>query len=303
MLYQAYSNPAFNRAPSVRDMPDTPEAGDLVLGVRNDRLFFEKKGEDVALKTFSVDELKHLSESVYFLGKNEGTKQWCMDLTDTRPADLTCLGDGEFEDVRKVFTGLDGQSAALAAYARGMVSWNRLQQYCGACGAKTYRQQWGHSRKCRDLACSRVYYPQIAPAVIVLIERKTPQGIPLCLLNKVPTDSGVGCSTFAGFVEVGESLEDAVIREMKEEVDVDVFNIRYVASQAWPFSSALMVGFVAETDKACFQVDGDEIKDAAWFTAEEIRRKVANGKLVLSKPDSIARYLMESWATNTLNKS
>jgi NAD+ diphosphatase len=103
------------------------------------------------------------------------------------------------------------------------------------------------------------------------------------------------CSTLAGFVEIGESLEDAVIREMKEEVDVKVQNIRYMVSQPWPFPATLMVGFFAEAKTLDFKIDNQEIKDAKWYTAKEIRTLAAKGKLELSRDDSIAQSLIRKW--------
>lgn len=293
---QFYSNSDFDRSFHLRHIPHLAGGKDILFLMRDNRFLYKKTDSSFELKYFPYEAWSHISDKIYFLGVKDGKNVWCMDLTvhNTTGAALNAE-EGEFLNVRKIVSRLDKHSASLSAYARGLVNWNRFQLYCSLCGYGTESQQYGHSRKCLNPTCNQVFYPQIAPAVIVLIEHTTSNGDVMCLLNRRKTDHGYSCSTLAGFVEVGESLEDAVMREMKEEVNVEVKNIRYAASQAWPFSSSLMIGFIAETETTSFQPDGEEIKDAGWYSAMEIRKKVLNNKLILSKEDSIARYLIEHW--------
>lgn len=296
MKHQFYSDPSFNRAFRLRDTINISGDGNLVFFMSSKKFLFEEDSDGFALKFFPLEEMKHLSEKIYFLGKQNEHSLWCIDLTDINFNEIaTQLKHGIFKDVREVVGRIDEQSAALSAYAKGLVDWNQFQTYCSICGSKTESQQHGHSRKCLNPICGHIFFPQIAPAIIVLIEHKPARGNAICLLSRRKTDNGYRCSTLAGFVEVGESLEDAVRREMKEEVNVNVRNIRYVVSQPWPFSSSVMIAFIAETETKSFQVDGHEIKDARWYTAAEIKHGVAENKMVLSKEDSIARYLIESW--------
>ncbi|MBC9798510.1 NAD(+) diphosphatase, partial [Sinomicrobium weinanense] len=223
----------------------------------------------------------------------------CTDLSHLEDGILGHFtGKGSFYDLREIAHRLSRKDAAVLAYAKGLAEWNAGNAFCGTCGHSTRSLERGHSRICANASCARIIYPRIDPAVIVLIEYRPENGEPLCLLNRVKTSDGYRCSTFAGFVEVGESLENAVVREMKEEVDVDVKHITYVASQPWPFPSSVMIGFTAEVKTTAFCVDNEEIKDAAWYSAKEIRELAASGQLVLSKSDSIARSLIEHWVEN-----
>ena len=132
--------------------------------------------------------------------------------------------------------------------------------------------------------------------MIVLVEHHPQDGSPTrCLLGKGQRAWGNIRSTLAGFVEVGESLEETVRREMKEEAGIEVDNIRYIASQPWPFPSSLMVGFFAEARNPELTIDTDEILEARWYTLEEMDEMVKSGDLVLSREDSIARFLIKKW--------
>ena len=108
------------------------------------------------------------------------------------------------------------------------------------------------------------------------------------------------CSLFSGFSEIGESLEDTVKREMKEEVNVTVNNIKYITSQPWSFPASMMVGFTAETKSKEFSIDDKEIKEARWFSAKEINQMVQDKKLVISKKDSISNFLIELWVKKNI---
>ena len=185
-------------------------------------------------------------------------------------------------DIRSLFTGLDGQEAATLAYARGMLHWARNQRFCGACGSGTAAEQAGHVRRCQG--CGKLHFPRIEPAVIMLVEAPDRQR---CLLARHRGASAF--STLAGFLEIGESLEDAVRRELAEEAGVRVREVGYQASQAWPFPSGLMVGFRALAETEEFAVDHDELDEARWFTRAEVRA-LGDGR-----PDSIESYLVGNW--------
>ncbi|MEN7551071.1 NAD(+) diphosphatase [Rapidithrix thailandica] len=301
---QYYSNSEFARAVHLRNtgpLKGSDTAPNALIPVWNEKFYCQKNGSGYSVMTDATNELMALSEKVIFLGQEHDRKIACIDLSDTELSDLeTTLGTGEFLDLRTIVRQLDREQAALLAYAKGLARWNRMYSFCGVCGSATKSRDRGHSRKCIHESCGTISFPRIDPAIIVLIEHKPLGQAPMCLLNKVKTEQGYRCSTFAGFVEIGESLEDAVRREMKEEVDVEVGNIRYVSSQPWPFPASIMLGFVAEAKSQYYQVDNQEIKDAGWFTAQEIDRLVKEGTLVLSREDSIARYLIESWVKENL---
>lgn len=187
-------------------------------------------------------------------------------------------------DTRGLFLGLDAQEAAVIAYGRGMLHWARNQRFCGACGATTDARHAGHVRKCSG--CGKLHFPRIEPAVIMLVEAPDRQR---CLLARHRGAAEGAYSTLAGFVEIGESFEDAVRRELDEEAGVRVASVSYQASQAWPFPSGIMVGFraVALTDEV--DVDHDELIEARWFSRDDVRA------LGDRRPDSIESFLLETW--------
>jgi NAD+ diphosphatase len=221
---------------------------------------------------------------VVFLGSGEA-EVFATDLSDV---DLdTAVREAEAEaavDIRVLFGDLDPQEAATLAYARGMLHWGRNQRFCGACGGRTEPEQAGHIRRCQG--CGKLHFPRIEPAVIMLVEASDRTR---CLLARHRGAAEGAYSTLAGFVEIGESLEDAVRRELHEEAGVRVSDVSYQASQAWPFPSGLMVGFraLATTDEVV--VDHDELTEARWFTRDEVRA-LSDGRR-----DSIESYLVGTW--------
>ena len=219
---------------------------------------------------------------VVFLGAAE-TAVFAADLSDLDADTAVAQAGAEAAvDIRVLFPQLDRQEAATLAYARGMLHWTRNQRFCGACGGRTAAEQAGHVRRCAD--CGKLHFPRIAPAVIMLVESPDRER---CLLAR--HRGARDYSTLAGFVEIGESLEDAVRRELHEEAGVRVSEVSYQASQAWPFPSGLMVGFRARADTEDVAVDHDELAEAHWFTRDEVR---AQGG---TRHDSIESYLVETW--------
>jgi NAD+ diphosphatase len=221
---------------------------------------------------------------VVFLGSGEA-EVFATDLSDV---DLdTAVREAEAEaavDIRVLFGDLGPQEAATLAYARGMLHWGRNQRFCGACGGRAEPEQAGHIRRCQG--CGKLHFPRIEPAVIMLVEAPDRTR---CLLARHRGAAEGAFSTLAGFVEIGESLEDAVRRELHEEAGVRVSDVSYQASQAWPFPSGLMIGFraVAATDEIA--VDHDELTEARWFTRDEVRA-LSDGRR-----DSIESYLVGTW--------
>ncbi|MGS2764467.1 NAD(+) diphosphatase [Sinomicrobium sp. M5D2P9] len=294
---QYYSDTGFNRAPHMREGRNDTVLYRIIC-LWQGKFFFSTSGNPY-ITGISV-RLTAISEP-FFLGMEDAGEIVCLDLSRRKQEEiLALLGEGDFLDLRRVVHEIDRKEAAILAYAKALAEWNTNHVFCGVCGSRTESRERGHNRICTNDTCAKIIYPRIDPAVIVLIEHRPEQGDPRCLLNRVKNDNGYRCSTFAGFVEVGESLENAVIREMKEEIDVDVENISYVSSQPWPFPSSVMIGFKATVSSPEFRVDNVEIKDAAWYSAKEIKELVASGKLELSRSDSIARFLIESWVADNL---
>ncbi|MFC7550987.1 NAD(+) diphosphatase [Plantactinospora sp. GCM10030261] len=228
-----------------------------------------------------------------FLGLDGTRPVFAIDLSGLSEEDaVAATGADRTADVRAIVSGLSAAEAAVQAYARGMLHWHRHQVFCGACGQPTESRHGGHARLCRGPDCGRLHFPRIEPAVIVLIE--APGDPARCLLARHRGAAEDGYALIAGFVEVGESLEDAVRREVSEEAGVELSSVRYLASQAWPFPAGLMVGFHAMATGDEFRVDGAELVAARWFTRAELRERITAGRR-LGRDDAIDRLLFETW--------
>ncbi|RQX06239.1 NAD(+) diphosphatase [Micromonospora globispora] len=235
------------------------------------------------------------ADETVFLGLDGGVAVFAVDLSGRSEQEaLELAGAAEAVNVRSLVGGLGPAEAAVQAYARGLLHWHRGQRYCGSCGAVTVGRDGGHTRSCADAGCARLFFPRIEPAIIVLVE--APGAPDRCLLARHRGAPEGSWSTLAGFVEVGESLEDAVRREMAEEAGVTVVDLAYQGSQAWPFPAGLMVGFRATAAAEEVRVDGEELVEARWFTREELRARSAAGR-PLGRIDSIDRHLLGTWLT------
>lgn len=227
----------------------------------------------------------------FFLGLDGTRPVFAVDLSGLSETEaLRAVGADRTRDVRELVQRLDPAEAALLGYARGLCYWHRHQRFCATCGQPTRLTEGGASRECPG--CLRQLFPQISPAVIMLVE--APGNPARCLLGRHAGADRDSFALLAGFLEVGESLEDAVRREAFEEAGVVVDSVRYVASQPWPFPSGLMVGFFARAAGEETRVDGEELLEVRWFSRAELRaRRAARGRL--GNPDSIDRLLLEAW--------
>ncbi len=228
------------------------------------------------------------AERASFLGLDERRHPW---FALALPVDTdAALPDGaRWLDLRTATTMLAPPEAGLGAYARALTHWQSRKRYCGRCGAATKFDHGGHRALCSDADCAQQYFPRTDPAIIVLVTHGE-----RCLLGRQPSWPERRYSTLAGFVEPGETLEQAVVREVREEAGVAVVSARYLASQPWPFPAALMLGFEAEASDERIAVGG-ELADARWFGAAEMREQIASGDLVVSPQLSIAYFLIDRW--------
>lgn len=191
-----------------------------------------------------------------------------------------------FEELRPLAPMLDTEEAGLLAYARALAWWQQRHRFCGMCGAPAEPSRAGHVMRCTAPACGTEFFPRIDPAIIVLVsdgER--------ALLGRQAAWPAGRYSTIAGFVEPGESLEDAVAREVFEETHVQIVHSDYHSSQPWPFPSSLMLGFMAEAMPGSMPRAGEELDDARWFS----RAEIAAGAVTLPPPTSISHRLIEGW--------
>ncbi len=193
---------------------------------------------------------------------------------------------GEFQELRYLGTVLPPDEANLVAHARALVLWHASQVFCGTCGSTARPGAAGNSSICINDDCGREIFPRVDPAIIVLVEDGD-----RCLLGRQTTWPEGRYSTIAGFVEPGESLEDAVRREVYEETNVRVGKVTYHSSQPWPFPSALMLGFTAEATTTDIELNDGELEDARWFTREDLLSDFPK----LPFRISIARRLVDGW--------
>jgi NAD+ diphosphatase len=187
---------------------------------------------------------------------------------------------------------LSAEDRALLFYARSLTHWQGEQRFCNRCGSPTLPEEAGHVMGCTNPSCAAKHFPRTDPATIMLVHNGD-----YCLLGRQSSWPEGMYSTLAGFVEPGESLEEAVFREVKEESGVEVKNIHYFGSQPWPFPQSLMFGFIAEA--ATKEITrGAELEDVRWFhvsEAREILRKLAGRFPHL---DTIARRLIRHWVNS-----
>jgi NAD+ diphosphatase len=197
---------------------------------------------------------------------------------------------GRFADIRSVGPLLGQEEGQLLAYARGLMHWHNRHRFCGVCGSPTVSEEAGHQRRCSNSACNVVHFPRTDPAVIMAVT----DGDRLLLGRQASWPPGMR-SVLAGFVEPGESLEEAVAREVKEEVGIEVEDVRYHSSQPWPFPSSIMLGFNARATSTDIRLSPEEIAEAAWYTREQLRASPEDESFRLPRRDSIARRLVEDW--------
>jgi len=218
------------------------------------------------------------------LGWFRGTR--CMLIELDLEQSVSVPPNSTFEELRPLSPLLRGDEAGLLAYTRALTIWRSRQKFCGVCGYATVPERAGHVVRCTNPVCGHEFFPRLDPAIIVLVtdgER--------ALLGRQASWPPGRYSTIAGFVEQGESLEDAVVREVMEETAVQVTSATYHSSQPWPFPSSLMIGFHAIAAPGCTVQVGAELEAAAWFTREQIN----SGQTLVPPSHAISYRLISAW--------
>ena len=242
----------------------------------------------------------------------EGTLDWGT-LADAAPdSELVFLGlrDGKgcFAEVSPKLIGsvapanprlwaamssLDPEELATYGAARSLVDWHARHRFCARCGAPTRLAKGGWQRNCTSDACKAEHFPRVDPVTIMLVEHSG-----RLLLGRQPRFPPRRFSALAGFVEPGESIEEAVAREVHEEAGVRVSSVSYVASQPWPFPSSLMMGCYAVAEDDALTIDTTELEEADWFTRDEVAAAMAgdeSGRFLAPPPQAIAHHLLKWW--------
>ena len=220
-----------------------------------------------------------------FLGEQDARTLFALTLRDEERAEFVAIHNAAATELRAAAMNLPPHEAGLAAFASSLAYWQSRSRHCGVCGAHTLFSAGGHRALCSNAACGAAFFPRTDPCVIMLVhdgER--------ALLGRQASWPEGRYSTLAGFVEPGETLEDAVRRETFEESGVRVGDCRYIGSQPWPFPASLMLAFIAQATSADIRV-GHEMADVRWFT----RAELAGGAVKLSPRFSISRHLIDSW--------
>jgi NAD+ diphosphatase len=202
------------------------------------------------------------------------------------------VADDTWTGLRGIVADVDEREAALVVHAVGIAEWLFATRHCARCGGAVEANQLGHVLRCAS--CGREEFPRTDPALImVVVEGDAPDD--RCLLGRHPAWPPGRYSTLAGFVEPGESMEQAVRREVFEESGIRVGEVSYFGSQPWPLPRSLMIGFVAHAESTEVSVDGREIEEARWFTRAQMKDEAEAGTLVLPGGVSISRSLVEHW--------
>ena len=204
-------------------------------------------------------------------------------------ADLVADFGGEIVDARTAAVTLSGGNPAIIAHARSLLDWHARHKYCAACGGKTEMAKAGYARTC--LSCAAEHFPRTDPVVIMLAIHGDH-----ALVGRQPNFPKKFLSALAGFVEPGESLEEAVSRELFEEAGIRTTRVRYLASQPWPFPSSMMIACFAEATNLDITLDTDELEEARWVTKDEVRAALSGtGEWLAPPPMAIAHTLLKAW--------
>lgn len=217
----------------------------------------------------------------FFLGTRESRPLFALVRHDLQTNESNWL------DLRTAASSIEAGEAGILAYARALMVWQERHRFCGRCGTPNRLEAGGHRLRCP--ACDCLSFPRTDPAIIVAVRDGD-----RCLLGRQPGWPAGRYSTLAGFVEPGETLEAAVVREVREEAGIVVHDCRYAGSQPWPFPASLMLGFSANALTTDIHL-GDELEDARWFDPETLTTTIRRGKLRLPPALSISRWLIERW--------
>ncbi len=294
--------------PAVPDPFPSPYAVDVAMSQRSHERIGERRTDDAWIAETWADPATRvlvLAGGRFPLTDGRDAVRWLAP-TDAPEGERLLLGErggvvhyavlptkafrapDDWGQLRELGPGLPGVDRGFLVQAQAMWEWRRAHRFCGRCGGGLVASRGGYVLQCE--ACGRQHFPRTDPAVIMLVtdgER--------ALLGRQAVWPEGRFSTLAGFVDPGESLEDAVAREVREEAGIEVSEVTYFGNQPWPFPSSLMVGFFARATTTDIVIDDDEIEEARWFTREEMRAQAEAGTLVLPGGISISRSLIEAW--------
>jgi NAD+ diphosphatase len=302
----AFSGLTLNRKPA----PSPGEAGtpagrrEAFIVVRGDEILFDaQQDEPLLLSAPMLEGCEGLRLETMLLGDDGETSYFALSLDRLPERTARCLaGLGAFLPLRPRTASLPSRTTALLGYARSVAAWHSQTRFCSLCGHPTAPRPFSLAQACTNPACGMEHYPRINPAMIVLVHHRDETG-ERCLLGRQAGWRPRVYSAVSGYVEPGESAEDAVLREVMEETGVAVTDIRYYCSQPWPFSNSLMLGFHARAATTDIRLDGEELEDARWFTRSQIPALLESGEMALPAAETIARHLFDAWYSGALTQA
>ncbi|MGI8552700.1 MAG: NAD(+) diphosphatase [Dehalococcoidia bacterium] len=257
-----------------------------------------REAEPAELRWLDAGVLAHLANGAepLLLGLRSDIAHFAVDLSSlSDPIATLGIEDADFTDARRIAVNLPGGDAGILAQARALLEWHRRHQFCGSCGAPTAVGGGGALRTCTS--CRAEDFPNPHPVVIMVVWRGD-----RCLLGRGRNWGPTRYSALAGFMDHGETIEEAVAREVMEESGLEVDEVVYHASQPWPFPSSLMIGCFAHVTGEAVTVDPEELEEARWFSREEICRALeaaANVDFGLPGQIAIAHHLIKAWSART----
>jgi NAD+ diphosphatase len=252
---------------------------------------------ETRLGWLSATEVTHLAIDVppVFLGVQEGVSHFAIDVSQLGDPqhELNLAEAWRFEESRAAATQLSLAEAGILAQSRAQLDWHRRHQFCSVCGQRTVQGRGGHVRQC--MACKAEHFPRTDPVAIMVVSDGD-----RCLLGQTRGRlSRTGTySALAGFIDQGESIEEAVRREVKEEAGIEVGQVRYHSSQPWPFPSSLMIGCHGKALTTDISKDEEEMTDVGWFSRDDVLAalKGEHPHLRVPAPIAIAHHLIKAWA-------
>jgi NAD+ diphosphatase len=268
----------------------------LGLAIWNGRPFVEKTkdgGWQIAyLPAKLVGQLAGGDERLLFMGLWKDTAIFAVDIEGEADPTLGPLqGLGEFKDLRQIAMAAPPGDAAILATAKSMFEWRRRHRHCAVCGQPSEPREGGWKRQCP--ACEAEHFPRTDPVVIMLAYHED-----RCMLGRQERWPAGMFSALAGFLEPGETIEEACARELAEEAGLKTRRVRYHSTQPWPYPSSLMIGLIAEVEDEDARPDQTELSEVRWFSRAEARKLLA-GELentFCPQPLAIAHQLIRAWA-------
>jgi len=250
------------------------------------------------LNSAEINVLQAAIKNTVFLGARKNKHYFAAQLTDTQSARHLIDEAQDFVGLRECGRNLKAHHASMLSYAKAMFNWHDAHEFCGVCGAHTQSDQGGHVRRCTRVSCQRLHFPRTDPAIIVSVT-----GNGKCLFGRQKAWPAKRFSVIAGFVEPGESIEQAVAREVHEETNIEIGEIYYHSSQPWPFPGSIMLGFSALATTQDISLNDGELHEAHWRSTDEIVHGLATDEFRLPTPLSIAYRLIEDWFNENSSES